>query len=348
LRQQLEVDRTTSVQYVAGQAYYYEVRFEAGTEYKLNFVNYSAATWTIFDAQGNVVADSATDTAYVADASAYYYVMVKAAQDSTGTPENPTTITLKSHIHSLSNKGVCECGYVNSDFIMDLDALAVQGGLKVGQIAAGKYFLRATMTAGKSYMLKFNISVGEITIFKLYGGENADIEKTITDDVFQCEESGVYYYVVEITRSTASNDSIEYSVDGSVAHAHTFTSAYHYVKEEGKYYRVIDKCDEETCNASWSEEISALTVGIALEIDYTARTQYNYALELQAGSVYTVSFENSDTTWKLVKADGTEVANNVGGTYECLEDGAYYLEVFAISNSNDKHGAVATLTVAAQ
>ncbi len=348
LRKQLEADRTTSVEYVAGELYYYELRLQKGAEYKVIFANYEDAVWAIYNAEGELLADSEQGDVFVCEADAYYYLVVAATQDSTGTSEAPTTITVQSHTHTLNNKGECSCGYANSAFIIDLDELAVQGGLKVGRLAAGKYYLRATMVAGKTYTLKFSISVGEVKSFQLYGGANADVEKTMTNGVFACEESGVYYYIVEITRSTAATDSIAYSVDGSVAHVHTFTSAYYYAEVEGKYYRIVDKCDEATCDASWSEEIAVLVADDATEIEYVTRGQYRYAIELEEGVTYAVAFANAEATWKLVTADGTEVANSENGTFLCEADGAYYLEVVATTASNDKHGAIATITVAAQ
>lgn len=346
-RKTLEIERTTTVEFAANSTYYYEVRFQAGMEYKMTFVNCPGITWVVKDENGNLIHDSKDGNGLTPSAGGYYYLIVTAAQNSTGTAETPATVTIQSHAHTLNNKGACSCGYENTKFIIDLDKLAQDGGLRVGQLTVGKYYMRATMEAGKTYTLKFDLSVGKATV-KLYGGENADVEKTLNNGAFTCTEAGAYCYVVEISSTTAASDKFSYTVDGSVAHVHTFTSAYHYVEKDGKYYLVVDKCDEASCNASYSEEITALTIDTATEIEYVVRGQYKYAVALTAGNTYTVNFTNATATWKLVKADGTEVASNDTVTFACDADGVYYLEVVATSTSTNKDGAVSDITVAAQ
>lgn len=346
-RKTMEIDRTTTVEFVAGTTYYYELRLQAGVEYKMNFVNCPGVTWIVKNDAGELVHDSAKGNAFTCTTGGYYYLIITAAENSTGSVEAPATLTIQPHTHTLSNKGTCECGYAKEGFVIDLDQLLVDGGLKVGQLSAGKYYLHATMEAGKTYTLKFNISVG-VAIAKLYGGENADVEQTLNDGAFTCTASGEYYYVVELSSITAAADSIAYSVDGSVAHVHTFSAAHHYVEKDGKYYRVIDKCDEETCSASWSEEITVLTADVATEIAYKVRDQRYYAVALEAGKTYTVSFVNSTANWAIVSADGTKLADKEMGSFLCEEDGVYYIEVLATSTSDDKHGAKATLTVVSE
>ena len=52
--------------------------------------------------------------------------------------------------------------------------------------------------------------------FKLYGGENADVEQTLADGVFTCEESGTYYYVVTVEQDIPANETYQVVEDDSL------------------------------------------------------------------------------------------------------------------------------------
>ena len=118
-------------------------------------------------------------------------------------------VSVTSHTHNINNKGECDdetCEYKLTDVQKNLDEMV---GVTQGQLKAGTYYFAATMEAGKTYTLTF--SVDGIT-YKLYGGENADVEMTVTDGAFACTESGTYYYVVTVSQSTAQSATTTYTV----------------------------------------------------------------------------------------------------------------------------------------
>ena len=342
----ISVDTAEKVTFVAGGTYYYEVSLKANSEYRVMLGTGIQATWKLVDAEGNLVRTSEDEGAYVPALSGYYYLVVTATADSVADDAmKPATLTVSEHTHKWSNKGACACGEQKPGFVIDLDELAKAGGLRVGQLKAGTYHLKATMTAGKSYTLKASVSLGSAT-YVLYGGADATTEMTVTNDTFACTESGVYYYVLTVTQTTAAFDTVAYTItpDLPVAHVHSFSAPYHYVKDGDSYYQVVDKCDLESCNVSKRVPVSTLAVNTALVVDYKARETRYYALSLVAGTSYEFAFVNSDATWKLVLADGTVVATNEGGDFDCLESGVYYLEVTPKIDSFEKHGVKPTIT----
>ena len=339
----LSVDTAENVTFVAGEKYYYEVLINAAAEYRVILGAGVQATWTLMDTEGNVVFTSEQQGAYIPEFDGYYYLVMTATADSVADDVlMPATVTVSAHKHAWNNMGACSCGAQKEGYIIDLDALAEVGGLRAGQLTVGVYYLKATMTAGKSYTLKASKAT-----YKLYGGADATVEMTVTNDTFVCVESGVYYYVLTVAQTTTANDSVAYTItpDLPVAHVHSFTSPYHYVKEGNAYYQVVDKCDFESCNMSQRVLVSVVNVNTTLELDYKARDQRSYVLSLVEGVRYEFKFVNSNVEWKLLQLDGTVITTQADGDFDCLASGVYYLEVTAKSDSFEQHGVKSSLTV---
>ena len=207
LRTALTADSEITAIYAAGTMGYYELNLTAGTEYTMN-LDSAYVVWTLMNAEGTVVANSEGGELFIPTEGGDYYLVVSGV--STLTEETEVTISVTSHVHVITNKGVCadeNCDYELTDYRKDLDEMV---GETEGQIVNGKHYYKATMEAGKTYKLSF--TADGIT-YVLYGGENADVVMTVTDGAFVCTESGEYYYVITVAQNTAQQDKIIYTVE---------------------------------------------------------------------------------------------------------------------------------------
>ena len=71
-------------------------------------------------------------------------------------------------------------------------------------LGTGNYFFHVEMEEGETYKLTFT---AEGVTYTLYGGENADVEMTLTDGAFTCTETGTYYYVVTVSEDIPAHES---------------------------------------------------------------------------------------------------------------------------------------------
>ncbi|MBE6629534.1 MAG: hypothetical protein E7624_01630 [Ruminococcaceae bacterium] len=205
-RESMVLDTETVVNCTADSVHYYELFFTMGTEYTVNVDNENVA-WALMNANGEKVHASGMTGAYTATDSGEYYLILTGTAGLT--EETAVTVSVTSHVHTINNKGECAdetCDLKLTEFQKNLDEMV---GVTTGQLKAGTHYFKATMEAGKTYALSF--SANGIT-YKLYGGENADVEMTVTDGAFACTESGTYYYVVVVAQNTAQSATTTFTV----------------------------------------------------------------------------------------------------------------------------------------
>ena len=194
----VSADTAVNVTYEADGIYRYAVSLMAGVEYKVVLAN-AEATWVLKNADGQTLYSSDDATApYIPTVTTVYYLVVTATEDTAVDPA--ATLTIVSHSHSFNNKGECvgaDCAETYNKKVLDADVEYE------GYLATGNYFFNVELEEGYAYKLTF--SANGIT-YKLYGGENADEEMTLTDGVFNCTASGTYYYVVTVSEDVPAHE----------------------------------------------------------------------------------------------------------------------------------------------
>ena len=205
----LSVGTALNVVYEAEVLYRYALSsMTAGNEYTIALEN-AEATWELKDADGATVYSSDDASApFVPEKTASYYLLVTATAASTGTDEVPATLTVTVHVHTFNKKGECNgenCPLTLNKYVLETDKEYNT------YLAVGEHYFHVDMEAGNSYALGFFTEDGEVNTnvtFKLFAGENADVEKTLVDGVFECEEDGTYYFVVTVAvEDTTARDS---------------------------------------------------------------------------------------------------------------------------------------------
>lgn len=196
-------DRTVDLVYTAGTLYRYAITLTADVQYKVTFAN-ADVTWEIKDTAGETVYSSANaDEYYIPDAMTNYYLLVTANAD---TAENATLI-VASHTHVFDNKGECEDE--NCSATLPNRKTLTAGVEYDGYLGAGTHYFLVDMEAGNTYELTF--SADGVT-YKLYGGENADVEQTLVDGVFTCETAGTYFYIVTVAEDIPAHETYQIEV----------------------------------------------------------------------------------------------------------------------------------------
>ncbi len=192
-------DKAVDVAYTAGTLYRYAVTLTADTQYKISFAN-ADVTWELKDAAGATLYSSAdTDTAeyYIPAAMTSYYLLVTANADSA----EDAVLLVESHMHVFNNKGECEDE--NCSATLPNRKVLTAGVDYDGYLGAGTHYFHVAMEAGNIYELTFT---ADGVTYKLYGGENAEVEQTLVEGAFACETSGTYYYVVTVAEDIPADE----------------------------------------------------------------------------------------------------------------------------------------------
>ncbi len=187
---------TVNVAYTENGVYRYTIPMMADVEYSIVFAN-AAVTWELKNTDGTTVySSSSAESPYIPASTANRYLVVTATADSS---EN-ATLLVKGHTHSFNNKG--ECVGVDCDETFNKKIL-VAGVEYDGYMATGVHYFNVEMEEGNVYELTFT---ADGVTYKLYSGENADVEVTLTDGAFTCTETATYYYVVTVAEDIPANE----------------------------------------------------------------------------------------------------------------------------------------------
>jgi hypothetical protein len=199
-------DNIVDVDFTAGTLYRFAVTLTGDVQYKIAFEN-ADVTWELKDAAGATLFTSA-DTAeyYVPTTMATYYMLVTANADSA----EGATLSFKSHTHVFNNKG--ECADENCSATLPNRKTLTAGVEYDGFMGAGTHYFQVAMEAGNTYTLTF--TANGVT-YKLYGGENADVEQTLTEGAFVCETSATYYYVVTVAEDIIATEVYQVEVSAT-------------------------------------------------------------------------------------------------------------------------------------
>ena len=291
VRENLTVDAQTSAKVYTDyeSAHYYAVNLVAGVSYNIQ-LSKNIGICRLYNADGTLC--ELNNGVFNCAADGTYYLVVYATQ--IGSADLSV-----NHVHKSANEADSFKGYCDVCEKSFLVSLAVDQPLENLTIVKGEnYYYKVTLTADINYVI--------LAVNATYVLYNADGERCqVKNSVFECVEDGDYYIVATASISAKASMKVEHT------HAYDHTGV----------------CIVSGCDADVSETINGIFKenGNVIKTKFLADSVYYYNAVLEAGNLYTIHAEPYVGQFKIYNAAGQPITLSNANTFECPEDGTYYI-----------------------
>ena len=331
---------STSQRVEMGQKLYFNIRLEAGKNYKIVSANY-VGLYDLYDAQGNKMTLTG-GTAFACAEDGVYYLVV--------TAQNKTNASIYFQVDhgtecTFDNTGACffehknynnetvtvTCGKTVRTRIEDESTKIVT----VKAASKGYYYLNY-LSANVTYKIVIEGAI-DYSFYKADGTAltvDAVTVDNVTTVTYTPSADSDVYLVLENTGDVGASVSIKVSHEHKIDHRGLCT--------------VKNTTTGKTPSACKEKRNTTAYADTAVVLNYTASGVYYYTVAMASGVEYTVNFKNADVAWELKDVNGTTLYSSADADDPFIPTtmDTYYLLVTANADSTGTPEDPATLVIA--